>query len=372
METEVAILNEEDINSICESNSHETAKAIKYIVRAGEVIRDGGLVAFPTETVYGLGANALDSDAVKKIFEAKGRPQDNPLIVHVADFDILPFVKNIPEIGEKLMKSFWPGPLTLIFEKSDIIPNTTSAGLPSVGIRMPSNVIAREIIKAAMVPIAAPSANISGRPSPTDVERCIEDLDGKIDFILGGSECEVGLESTIVDCTVDPPCVLRPGGITLEMLKEIDSRIYIDPMIMKKPNKDFKPKAPGMKYRHYAPKAPLKIIEGNLEKTIEKINEMVQNYKDEDKIVGIMCTDETMNSYIIPNTSKLEQNNPIIISLGSRKRIKMIGRNLFEVLRKFDDLNVDIIISEAFDEKEMGIAIMNRLNKSAGFDILVV
>lgn len=359
METEIVILEEEDIASVSDNNQI-SPKAEEAIKKAGAVIRNGGLVAFPTETVYGLGANALDSEAVKKIFEAKGRPQDNPLIVHVADFNIASFVKNVPEIGEKLMKKFCPGPLTLLFEKSDLIPATTTAGLSSVGIRMPSSVIARELIRAAGVPIAAPSANISGRPSPTDPDRCIEDLDGKIEFILGGGKCEVGLESTIVDCTVNPPCVLRPGGITLEMLREVDERIYIDPMVMKKPEKDFKPKAPGMKYRHYAPKAPLKIVQGNLSKTIAKINEMVQNYKGENKIVGIMCTDET----------KLEYKNQIVISLGSRKNMSTIGRNLFEVLREFDDLNVDIILCEAFEEKEFGIAVMNRLKKSAGFDII--
>lgn len=365
MKTKIVVLEDEDIESISDYNTSENirhkSERTKEIVReAGDIIRNGGLVAFPTETVYGLGANALNVEAVKKIFEAKGRPQDNPLIVHVGDYNIAPFVKNITEIGEKLMEKFWPGPLTLIFEKSELIPGTTSAGLPSVGIRMPSNIIARELINASGVPIAAPSANISGRPSPTDVDRCIEDLNGKIEYIIGGGKCEVGLESTIVDCTVNPPCVLRPGGITLEMLREIDERIYIDPMIMKKPEKDFKPKAPGMKYRHYAPKAPLKIVQGNLSKTIAKINEMVQNYIGENKIVGIMCTDETKSEY----------KNQIVISLGSRKNMKTIGKNLFEVLRKFDDLNVDIILSEAFEEKEFGVAVMNRLKKSAGFDII--
>ena len=217
---------------------------IKVIKDAGKVISDGGLVAFPTETVYGLGANALDPEAVKKIFLAKGRPQDNPLIIHVADFEIQKFVEHVPEIASKLMDKFWPGPLTLIMDKTDAIPYVTSAGLESVGVRMPANKVARNLIKEAGVPIAAPSANISGRPSPTDIDTCIRDLNGKIEYIIGGERCNVGLESTIVDCTVDPPCVLRPGGITLEMLKELDERIYIDPAILKKPEGDFKPKAP--------------------------------------------------------------------------------------------------------------------------------
>lgn len=347
MKTKVELLYKENPN-------------IEVLKKAGKVIREGGLVAFPTETVYGLGANALDNEAVKKIFVAKGRPQDNPLIIHVADFNIEEFVEEISPIAKKMMEKFWPGPLTLIMKKSEKIPNVTSAGLESVGIRMPSNKIARELIKEAGVPIAAPSANISGRPSPTDIERCIQDLNGKIDYIIGGEKCNVGLESTIVDCTVEPPCVLRPGGITLEMLSEIDSTIYIDPAIMEKPKKDFKPKAPGMKYRHYAPKAPIKIIAGDLKKSIAKIQEIVQNYIDAGMKVGIMATDETINQY----------SNAIIKSLGSREDVHSIGKNLFKVLREFDDENVDIILSEAFEEKGMGIAIMNRLKKAAGFDII--
>ncbi|MCY6355494.1 L-threonylcarbamoyladenylate synthase [Clostridium sp. ZS2-4] len=349
MKTKVELLDKENPN-------------IEVLEKAGEVIRQGGLVAFPTETVYGLGANALDNEAVKKIFIAKGRPQDNPLIIHVGDFNIEEFVEEIPSIAKKMIEKFWPGPLTLIMKKSKKIPDVTSAGLQSVGIRMPSNKIARELIKEAGVPIAAPSANISGRPSPTDIEGCIQDLNGKIDYIIGGEKCNVGLESTIVDCTVEPPCVLRPGGITLEMLSEIDNRIYIDPAIMKKPEKDFKPKAPGMKYRHYAPKAPVKIIAGDLKKSVAKIQEIVQNYIDAGMKVGIMATDETAKHY----------SNAIIKSLGSREQLDRIGKNLFKVLREFDDENVDIIVSEAFEEKEMGIAIMNRLKKAAGFDIIKV
>lgn len=328
-----------------------------------QVIKNKGLVAFPTETVYGLGANALDEDAVTKIFLAKGRPQDNPLIVHISDLEeIRPLVKNIPEVAKMLMEKFWPGPMTIILEKTSLIPDVTSAGLKSIGIRMPKSIIARAIIKAAGVPIAAPSANISGRPSPTDIERCIEDLKGKIEYIVGGEVSEVGLESTIIDCTVTPPCVLRPGGITLEMLRKIDKDIYIDKAIMRKPEKDFKPKAPGMKYRHYAPKAAVKIVSGELQKTIAKINEMVQTYIDEGKKVGIMATEETKDRY----------KGAVVISLGSRSNLNSIGKNLFETLRAFDDNNVDIILSEAFEEIGFGIAIMNRLKKSAGFNIINV
>lgn len=329
------------------------------IEEAGKIIRDGGVVAFPTETVYGLGADALNVNAVEKIFRAKGRPQDNPLIVHIADLnDIEPLVKNIPYIAKKLMEKFWPGPLTLILEKSDNIPDVTSAGLKTVGIRMPSNKVARDFIRETKRPIAAPSANISGRPSPTTVDSCVEDLNGKVECIIGGENSQVGVESTIVDCTVYPPCILRPGGVTLEMLKDVYKEIYIDSAIMKKPKKDFAPKAPGMKYRHYAPKAPLKIIDGDLQKTIEKINEIVQNYID-DKKVGIMATEETKNYY----------KRGVVVSLGSRKNPEEIAKNLFRVLRSFDDMNVEAIYSEAFEEKEIGVAIMNRLKKAAGFNI---
>ncbi|WP_238906067.1 L-threonylcarbamoyladenylate synthase [Clostridium sp. YIM B02506] len=338
-------------------------KNIKYIEEAASVIKEGGVVAFPTETVYGLGADALNPLAVKKIFEAKGRPQDNPLIIHVANKNLESLVQEIPSIANKIMDRFWPGPLTLIFKKKDIIPDVTSANLDTVGVRMPSNEIALKLIESSGTPIAAPSANISGRPSPTDVERCIEDLEGKIEYILGGSRSDVGVESTILDLSVDPPCILRPGGITLEMLKEIDERIYIDPAIMKKSNENIKPKAPGMKYRHYAPKAKIKIINGNTEKTIEKIKDLLQNYIDNKLRVGVMTCDEHINYY---------SNQVEIISLGSRKKLDEIAKNLFEALRSFDDKGVDIILAEGYEEKDLGIAIMNRLKKAAAYDILEV
>lgn len=349
MKTIIEYIDEKNINEI-------------IIEKAAEIIKSGGIVVFPTETVYGLGANALNALAVKKVFIAKGRPQDNPLIVHVADMNFEKYVKDIPLVAKKLMTRFWPGPMTIILSKSDLIPYETSAGLDSVGIRMPSNIVARRLILKSGVPIAAPSANTSGRPSPTDIERCIEDLDGKVDFIIGGQKCEVGLESTIIDCTVYPPCVLRPGGITMEMLKEIDENIYIDPGVMKKPVDNLRPKAPGMKYRHYAPKAPVKIVEGDLQKTVAKINEIVQNYIEDNKTVGIMATDETLSRY----------STGIVISLGSRRDMSSICKNLFEVLRTFDDKNVDVIISEGFDESGLGTAVMNRLRKSAGFNVIKV
>jgi L-threonylcarbamoyladenylate synthase len=340
-----------------ENNLNEEA-----IEEAAEVIKNGGLVAFPTETVYGLGANALNPQSVKKIFEAKGRPQDNPLIVHIADYDLQGYAKEVPDIVNKLINRFWPGPLTIILEKQDIRPDETSGGLSSIGLRMPNNNIALALIKKAGLPIAAPSANLSGKPSPTEVQRCIEDLDGRVDFIIGGSESEIGVESTVLDCTSYPPCILRPGAVTLEMLREVDEKIYIDPAIMETLGENIKPKAPGMKYRHYAPKASVKIIKGDLKKTIEKINEMVQNYKDGEIKVGILATEETKKFYLATE----------VISLGSREDLSSIAHNLFEALRALDDKNVDIILSEAFEEEGIGIAIMNRLNKAASFDIINV
>ncbi|WP_252254419.1 L-threonylcarbamoyladenylate synthase [Clostridium sp. ZBS12] len=329
---------------------------------AAQIIKDGGIVAFPTETVYGLGSDALNEDAVKKIFIAKGRPQDNPLIVHVASKNIQSLVEDIPDIAQRLIDKYWPGPLTLILKKKSIIPNMTSANLDTIGIRMPNNEIALKLIEMSNTVIAAPSANISGRPSPTDVERCIDDLSGRVDCIVGGKKSDIGLESTILDCTVNPPIVLRPGGITLEMLKEIDNRIEIDGAIMKKSTGDLKPKAPGMKYRHYAPKAKVKIISGERKKTIEKIKEIVDYYIDNNKKVCILTIQENEKEY----------NKGIKVVLGSRENLLMVAQNLFESLRKCDDLGADVILAEAYEEKGVGIAIMNRLNKAAGFDIIEV
>lgn len=350
METKKAYIDD------IEKNKH-------FLDEAAKVIKDGGIVAFPTETVYGLGANALDKDAVLKIFEAKGRPQDNPLIVHVASKDVSDYAKEIPALAQKLMDKFWPGPLTLILKKKDIIPDRTSAGLDSIGLRMPSDEIALELIRKSEKPIAAPSANISGRPSPTDMKRCIEDLDGKVDYILGGDRSFVGVESTIVDMTVKPACILRPGGITLEELREIDESIYIDKALLEEKSiGDLKPKAPGMKYKHYAPNAKVRVVRGEKDKVLEKIGEMVHNYRGKDLKVGVMATDETKDLY----------EGAFVISLGKRSDLSEIAKSLFEALRSFDDAGMDIIISESFEEKGLGIAIMNRLKKSCGFDIIDV
>ena len=349
METKVAIIK-------------DIKKDIRFIEEAAQVIRNGGTVAFPTETVYGLGANALNEDSVKKIFIAKGRPQDNPLIVHVSSKDVSDLVKEVPPIAQELINRFWPGPLTIILEKKDIIPNVTSANLETIGIRMPNSEIALKLIELSERPIAAPSANISGRPSPTEVERCVEDLNGRVDYIIGGESSDIGVESTIIDCTVNPPMILRPGGITLEMLKEIDSNIDIDKALKSKPRADLKPKAPGMKYRHYAPKAHLKIIRGKNEKTIEIIKEMLENYIEKNNDVAILTTDENLNKF----------DKGSVISLGSEKDLSQIAKHLFEAFRKCDDIGVQYILCQGFEEKGVGVAIMNRLSKAAGYDIIDV
>ena len=332
------------------------------IKKAAEIIKRGGLVAFPTETVYGLGANGLDENAVPKIYEAKGRPSDNPLILHISKLDeIEHIVKEIPKSALILAEEFWPGPLTMVFKKSERIPYRTTGGLESVAIRMPSNKIARELIKAAGVPIAAPSANSSGRPSPTKAAHVIYDLDGKIDMVIDGGEVDIGIESTIVDVTGEVPVILRPGFITEKMLSEAIGRVEIDEVVKSlSPDKDLKPKAPGMKYRHYAPRGKMTIYKGSHSKVVERINEEIS--KLEGKKTGVLATDETKSYY----------KADIIISLGSREDGESIAHNLFDALRKFDDEDVEFIYSEGFDENKLGFAIMNRLHKSAGYNIINV
>lgn len=326
------------------------------IREAAEYIKNGGIVAFPTETVYGLGADALNEKAVKKIFVAKGRPQDNPLIVHVASKNLNKYVENVPDIAKKMMDKFWPGPLTIILKKKNIIPNITSANLDTIGVRMPDNEVARKLIEFSDTVIAAPSANISGRPSPTDIERCVEDLDGKVDYILGGQKSKVGVESTIVDCTVNPPVILRPGGLTLEMLKEVDPNIELDKGLMTKPTEDFKPKAPGMKYKHYAPIADMVIVKGKTDDVVRKINEI----SDDD--CAVLCCKETYERYISNNK----------LSAGSINDPSEIASNIFQCLRLFDQMKIKKIFCEYFEMKDIGEAVMNRLLKAASQNIIKV
>lgn len=334
--------------------------------RAGQIIRDGGLVAFPTETVYGLGANALDKVAAQKIYAAKGRPSDNPLIAHIADKSMLDsLVREIPKTAEKLMKAFWPGPMTLIFKKSDIVPRETTGGLDTVAIRMPNHKIARELIRAAGVSIAAPSANLSGKPSPTLGEHVIDDMDGRIDMIIDGGKVGMGLESTIIDVTVEPPMILRPGFITKEMLREVVDNVETDKAILSKPAEGVKPKAPGMKYRHYAPKAEFKMYSGEKEKVANEIIRIANEKKAQGFVTGIITSDQNRHFY----DGRVSE-GVIVISLGNLDKPETIANNLFKALRDFDKLEAQFIYGETFSRENVGDAIMNRLTKAAGYNIV--
>ncbi len=332
------------------------------IGEAVRIIKNGGLVAFPTETVYGLGANGLDEEAVKKIFIAKGRPQDNPLILHVYSTDqVEDLVEEIPPVAKLCMDKFWPGPLTIILKKSPKVPDIISAGLDTVAIRMPENKIALEIIRLSNTPIAAPSANTSGKPSPTSARHVIEDLMGRIDMIVDGGDTGIGLESTVLDLSTDIPMILRPGGVTKEDLSKTIPNITIDSSIIKEDEKLI-PKSPGQKYRHYAPKAEMFVFSGQVDSIVEAIIVNTEKYTKEGKRVGIICTDETKDFY----------KEGVIISMGSRKNKETIARNLFNTLRIFDHLDVDIILAEGVDLSNLGIAIMNRMMKAASGKIIKV
>jgi L-threonylcarbamoyladenylate synthase len=338
------------------------------IQQAGKIIREGGLVAFPTETVYGLGADALNEAAAAKIYAAKGRPSDNPLIAHIADISMLePLVKEIPEVAERLMKAFWPGPMTLIFQKSDLVPEGTTGGLDTVAVRFPNHPIARELIKEAGVSIAAPSANLSGKPSPTLGEHVIDDMDGRIDMIIDGGAVGMGLESTIIDVTVTPPMILRPGFITEEMIKEVVGEVSVDKAIFSKPEEGLKPKAPGMKYRHYAPSADYKIYRGDAQKVAEQITLLANEKANAGMKTGIITADQHKNLY----EGKLD-NRVIVVSMGDLEKPETIAAHLFKVLRDFDKMGAEYIYGEAFSEDNVGQAIMNRLTKAAGYNIIDV
>ena len=326
------------------------------IREAGEILREGGLVAFPTETVYGLGANALDEEAAKKTYEAKGRPSDNPLIVHIADLeDLEEITEHVPLETELLAKHFWPGPLTMIFEKSALVPYGTTGGLETVAVRMPSDPIARKLILAAGGYVSAPSANTSGRPSPTTADHVWEDLHDKIEMIIDGGSVEIGLESTILDMTVSPPMILRPGAITADMLEEVIGVVSVDETILGSESSQA-PKAPGMKYRHYAPKAKLTIVEGSLREEVFAIRQLAYEKSRQGVQVGIIGTNETEGFYT----------HGLVKNIGSRENEKTIARNLYRILREFDDEDVSEIYSESFAIQGIGNAIMNRLEKAAG------
>ena len=347
MNTKVIQINEENIDQ-------------GVIEEAGTVIKNGGLVAFPTETVYGLGGDALNEESSGKIYAAKGRPSDNPLIVHIAEFDDLELiVAKIPEAARKLAERFWPGPLTMIFEKAACVPYATTGGLDTVAVRMPSDKIARALIKASGGYIAAPSANRSGRPSPTLAKYVVEDLGGRVDMILDGGISDIGLESTIIDLSGKEPVILRPGYITEEMLAETIGNVDTDKGIIDSGSKVM-PKAPGMKYRHYAPKGSLVIVEGNPKQVTDYINGQLRGHQAAGKKTGVIAVNETAAGYQADSVK----------SVGSREDESGIARHLFSILREFDDEETEVIYAEAFDSHGIGCAIMNRLLKAAGHHVV--
>lgn len=326
---------------------------------AAAILRTGGLVAFPTETVYGLGANGLDAKAAAGIYLAKGRPSDNPLILHIADLKMLDnIVQNISDSAKKLLAAFCPGPLTLILERKAAVPDQITGGLSTVGVRMPHNEIARALIRLAGVPIAAPSANLSGRPSPTTAEAVLADLDGRIDAVIDGGSCLLGLESTIVDCTSKVPTVLRPGAVTLEMLAAVIGEVAIDPALI---GEHGKPKAPGMKYTHYAPNAPMIMLEGTAEKMAEGLRKEIVKAIAAGKKVGVIVSAEI--------AVQLPENVEKVI-YGSRTNISEIATRLYTALRAFDHSNVDVIFAEGTAKAGLGLAVMNRLQKASGHRII--
>lgn len=330
------------------------------IKEAGKVISDGGLVLFPTETVYGLGADGLNAEAVKNIFIAKGRKQDNPLILHVSDMDMVTRIaKNISEMEYELMDAFWPGPFTIVLDRKDIVPDTVTGGLDTVGIRMPSNIIANRLIKYANTPIAAPSANISGKPSGTNIKDIFDELGDKVDYIIDGGDSQVGLESTVVRVINNIPTILRPGRITAEQIKDICGVVKVDDNVLHKLDSDKPVLSPGMKYKHYAPNSKCVLVysEDN-NKLVDKMNEIASEYNNS----LIICTNE--------NEKKVKANT--VITIGKKNDLDEIGRNVFSYLRKVDNYNPDIVIIEGVSEKGFGLAIMNRLIRACSHNYIEV
>ena len=327
------------------------------VLRAAKIIREGGLLGIPTETVYGLGANALDETAVLHIFEAKGRPQDNPLIIHIPDESWLErYCENVPKEAYLLAERFWPGPLTMILPRKKIVPLRTTGGLETVGVRCPDHPVTLAVILEADVPIAAPSGNTSGRPSPTTAAHMTEDMNGKIDGIFDGGPCRVGVESTIIDLTVTPPRLLRPGGLPLEALREVLGEVAVDKAVTQKLADGEKPRAPGMKYRHYAPKAPVTVVLGDPERTAEYIaGHIAEN-------AGVICFAEFTGRF--PGHT--------VRSLGSAEDREEQARRVFDDLRFFDSTDVTEIFAQCPDAAGLGLAVRNRLQKAAGFRIVEV
>jgi L-threonylcarbamoyladenylate synthase len=337
---------------------------IEKVRTAAGFVKRGGLVAFPTETVYGLGADALNAEAVLTLFEAKKRPLDNPPIVHVGHVnDVRMLVEDVPSVAEKLMEKFWPGPLTLIFRRSKIVPDVTVAGLDTIAIRMPRHNVALALIRESKCPISAPSANLAGKPSPTSAKHVLDDLGGRIDAILDAGPTSIGVESTVLDLTIDPPQVLRPGGTPFEVLKKVLNRVELNPVVTaEKALPVVNARSPGVKHKHYAPDADVIVVEGELPAVVERINELTEFYKHRGSRVGILCTDETTQQY----------KADVVKSLGSRADMASVAHNLFRLLREFDLERVDVVVAEGLPIEGLGLAVMNRLRKAAGYEIVKV
>lgn len=324
---------------------------------AAAILRDGGLLGIPTETVYGLGANGLDREAVRRIFEAKGRPQDNPLILHIPEAGWLErYCRGIPETAYLLAERFWPGPLTMILRRQKNVPNAVTCGLNTVGMRCPNHPVTLEIIRRAGVPVAAPSGNLSGRPSPTCAGSMLADMDGRIDAIVDGGPCGVGVESTIVDLTAPVPRLLRPGGLPLETLREALGEVEVDRAVRSPLAAGEKPKAPGMKYRHYAPKAPVTVVTGESRRSARYIRRRAGEH------TGVICFDEYREQF--PGC--------VVRSIGPASDKAEQARRVFEALRAFDETGVEAIYAQCPGDGGLGLAVANRLKKAAGFQIVDV
>lgn len=331
---------------------------IDKIERAGELLRLGDVVAIPTETVYGLAANALNEEAVAEIFKIKGRPQDNPLIVHISEaHDLEKLCRDIPESAYKLAFAFWPGPLTMVLKKTDVIPDIVSAGLDTVGVRCPRGIFARAVIRAAGVPLAAPSANISGKPSPTKATHVIKDFDGKLKAIVDGGPCSVGVESTVIDLTCEIPTILRPGGITLLQLKEVLGKVDVCSAVV---SDNEAVRSPGLKYRHYAPKTPVKVLIGDVESAVEFLKARSLNNR-----VAIICFTEEEEYF--------KSLDVVAIAYGRRSEPSELARGLFDALRLADECNVSEIFARQPESGEgIELAVINRLQRAAGFNRIVL
>lgn len=350
MKTKQYKIDENNINSI-------------EMQEAGDLIAAGELVAFPTETVYGLGGDALHPEAARKIYEAKGRPSDNPLIVHIAEVsDLERVAKEVPEQAKLLAEAFWPGPLTMVLWKNENVPYATTGGLDTVAVRMPNHPVALELIRRSKTLIAAPSANTSGRPSPTEASHVMGDLDGRIAMVLDGGAVGIGIESTIIDLTEETPMVLRPGYITPEMLSDVlGQEVILDPGIVAADDTT-KPKAPGMKYKHYAPQADMIIVDGEENAVIQKINALTRKAHETGKKVAVIATQETKDNY----------NADVVLSIGTREDEDSIAKHMYKILRDCDTLEVELIYSESFKTPRIGQAIMNRLLKAAAHQVIRV